>query len=67
MTMAAVGYKTKKELKAAVGQPLRYAETSLFGPEFKPDGNNTVVGPTTYERKWFATVTCRDGVIVKVT
>jgi len=61
------GYKTKKELKASVGQRLRYVETSMFGEEFKPDGSNTVVGPDAFrERKWYATVVTKDGVITKV-
>lgn len=64
--LAARGYKTKKDLKAAIGQPLRYTETSAFGPEFKADGSNTLVGPSAYERKWFATVVCEGGIIKKV-
>jgi len=67
MTLAARGYKTKKELKAAVGQPLRYTETSAFGEEYRADGTFPVVGPSAYERKWFASVTMRDGKIQKVT
>lgn len=67
MTMGVYGYKTKKSLKESVGQPLRVVETSMFGREFKPDGDNTVVGPDAYnKRDWFATVTCKDGIIVKV-
>ena len=64
--IAAFGYKTKKDLKSAVGQPLRYNETSMFGPEFKSTGKFCVVGPSAYERKWFAEVTMKDGVIVKI-
>lgn len=30
--MMGANYKTKKDLKAAVGQSLRYEETSFFGP-----------------------------------
>lgn len=66
MTLAVRGYKTKKELKAAVGQPLRYTETSMFGPEYKADGTFAVVGPDAYTRKWFAQVTMVDGKISKV-
>lgn len=66
MTMGVRGYKTKKSLKESIGQPLRVVETSMFGPEFKPDGDNTVVGPDPYKRVWFATVTCQDGIITKV-
>jgi hypothetical protein len=64
--MGARGYKTKKELKAAVGQPLRYEETSFFGPEYKDDGTFCVVGPSPRERTWFASVTMQAGLIAKV-
>ena len=60
-------YPTKKALKEAVGQPLRYIETSMFGEEYKADGSFAVVGPDPYtSRKWFATVTMGDGVIKSV-
>ena len=66
MTLGAQ-YITKKELKAAIGSPLRYVETSFFGPEYKDDGVLTVVGPDPYTaRNWFARVTMGDGLIVKV-
>jgi hypothetical protein len=64
--MIAASYKTKKDLKASVGQPLRYVETSAFGPEYKADGKFAVVGPSPYERKWYAEVTMKDGKIAKV-
>ncbi len=60
------GYKHKKDLKASVGQPLNYVETSMFGPEFKPDGCFCVVGPDIYKRTWFARVEMKDGKIAKV-
>ena len=66
MTLAASGYKTKKALKECVGKPLRYSETSMFGPEYKADGKFAVVGPSAYERKWWAEVTMKEGKIVKV-
>ena len=66
MTLAASGYKTKKDLKASVGKPLGYSETSMFGPEYKSTGSFAVVGPSAYERQWFATVTMADGKIAKV-
>ena len=66
MTLAAAGYKTKKDLKASVGKPLGYTETSMFVPEYKADGKFAVVGPDAYQRKWFAQVTMREGVIAKV-
>lgn len=50
MTLVA-NYRTKKDLKAAIGQPLRYSETSMFGMEYKPNGIFAVVGPSAYERK----------------
>lgn len=65
--MLAANYPTKKSLKAAIGQALRYQETTIFGnPEYKPNGNLTVVGPSAHERKWFANVTMADGLIKKV-
>lgn len=59
-------YPTKKELKASIGKPLRYEETSMFGSEFKPDGSFCVVGPSPLQRKWYATVTMVGGKIAKV-
>lgn len=64
--LAASGYKAKKDLKASVGKQLGYIETSMFGPEYKADGTFCVVGPSAYERKWFATVTMEAGLIKKV-
>lgn len=64
--MMAALYKTKKALKESIGEPLRYRETSLFGPEYRADGSFCVVGPDAYHRKWFAQVTMADGKIVKV-
>ncbi len=66
MTMGA-SYKHKKDLKASVGQPLRYVETSFFGEEYNPNGKFPVVGPCARtNRKWYAEVTMRDGKIHKV-
>ena len=59
-------YKTKKELKAAVGQPLHYEETGMFGEEYRPNGRFCVVGPSPRERKWFAEVTMENGLIKSV-
>ncbi len=64
--MMGASYKTKKELKASIGNPLRYEETSMFGPEYKENGTFCVVGPSPYERKWYAEVTMKDGLISKV-
>ena len=64
--MMGANYKTKKDLKAAVGQSLRYEETSAFGPEYKENGSFCVVGPSPYQRKWYAEVTMVGGLIAKV-
>ena len=58
--------KHKKDLKASVGQPLHYVETSMFGAEYTPDGTFCVVGPSPQKRNWFASVTMQDDIIVKV-
>ncbi len=65
--LGVTGYKTKKELKAAIGQPLRYIETSMFGPEYKDNGTLTVVGPCAFtKRTFFAQVVMKDGRIERV-
>jgi hypothetical protein len=64
--MMGASYKTKKSLKESVGSELRFVETSMFGPEYNPNGKFCVVGPSPYERKWFAQVTMVDGLISKV-
>lgn len=64
--MMGAGFKTKKGLKLAIGQVPQFEETSFFGPEFKGDGRYSVVGSSPYERKWFASVTVKNGVIAKV-
>ena len=64
--MMGASYKTKTDLKAAIGQSLRYVETSFFGEEYRENGTFCVVGPSPYERKWFASVTMKDGKIAKV-
>lgn len=64
-----VKYPSKKALKENIGQRLRYIETSLFGPEYKPDGVLTVANRphiTGQGREFFANVTMANGLIVKV-
>jgi hypothetical protein len=64
-----VKYPSKKELKAKIGEPLRYIETSLFGPEYRPDGVLTVANRphiTGIGREFFANVTMENGLIKKV-
>jgi hypothetical protein len=65
--MMGAPYPTKVALKLAIGKPLRYIETSMFGEEYTPNGSFCVVGPDPYRnRKWYARVTMKDGIIVKV-
>jgi hypothetical protein len=64
-----VNYNTKKELKEAVGQNLRYTETSMFGPEYQDTGSLTVAGRphiTGLKREFFAQVEMDSGRIVRV-
>jgi hypothetical protein len=58
-------YATKKLLKAAVGTKLKFNETSMFGPEYKADGE-FCVADSSPKRKWFATVKMEGGLIAKV-
>lgn len=66
--LIAQGYRTKKDLKSKVGYAFDYYEVSHSGrDEYYPNGCFTVVGPSAYNRRWYAQVTLKDGVIVKVT
>ena len=64
--MLAANYKTKKNLKESIGKPLYFTETSMFGPEYKDNGTFAVVGPSPYDRKWFAEITMENGKIKNV-
>jgi hypothetical protein len=63
-------FPTKKALKdrARIGMTCcSIQSTSAFGNEFSgyledaPDGRYTIVGPTAFTRRWFATVTVKGG------
>ncbi len=65
--MIVFNYPSKKVLKEQVGQPLKYIETSMFGPEYRPNGELTGANRphiTGQGREFFANVTMRDGLIV---
>ena len=69
MTMLVTGYKSKKELKAAIGRPLQSRETSIFGTEYRSNGSFVVARRPHLlggGREFFAQVTMRDGLIAKV-
>tara|TARA_Y100000310_G_C20325603_1_gene642829 strand:+ start:314 stop:517 length:204 start_codon:yes stop_codon:yes gene_type:complete len=66
MTLGISGFKTKKDLKNAIGTMPNFIETSFFGKEYKGDGTYPVVGPNPMVRKWFAEITIVDGLIRKV-
>ena len=68
MTIGAVlAFKSPAPKVPRCGAADRLQETSMFGPEYKGAGRYPVVGPSPYERKWYATVTVDDGgKIVKV-
>ena len=68
MTMIAV-YPSKKELKANIGNRLKYIETSMFGPEYRDNGTLTVANRphiTKIGREFFAQVTMENGLIKSV-
>ncbi len=68
--MIVFNYPSKKELKANVGKPLRYIETSMFGEEYIPTGMLTGANRphiTGQGREFFAQVIMQDGLIEKVT
>lgn len=67
--MIIFNYPSKKELKAAIGCPLNYIETSMFGPEYKADGLLTGANRphiTGKGREFFANVYMENGLIKSV-
>lgn len=67
--MIIFNYESKKALKENIGKPLRYIETSMFGPEYKADGMLTGANRphiTGRGREFFARVTMHNGLISKV-
>lgn len=67
--MIIFNYSSKKELKENIGKPLRYIETSMFGPEYRENGRLTGANRphiTGKGREFFATVTMENGLISKV-
>lgn len=62
-------YPSKKELKASIGKPLNYMETSIFGPEYRENGILTGANRphiTHQGREFFANVTMENGLIKAV-
>lgn len=68
--MLVTGYTSKKELKASIGQPLIYRETSLFGPEYQTNGTFTAAHRPAVTggkgREFFAEITMKNDLIVGV-
>ena len=67
--MIVFNYKSKKELKENIGQALNYIETSMFGNEYKETGIMTGANRphiTGQGREFFANVTMKNNIIVKV-
>ena len=64
--MIIFNYASKKELKENIGKPLRYIETSIFGPEYRADDFLTGANRphiTGKGREFFANVTMANGLI----
>jgi len=62
-------YPSKKELKASIGKPLKYMETSMFGPEYRKNGRLTGANRphiTGKGREFFANITMENGLIKSV-
>ncbi len=67
--MLIANYPTKKAAKEAIGKPLRYIETSMFGEEYRADGVLTVANRphiTHKGREWFGNITMENGLIKSV-
>jgi len=67
--MMLIHYASKKELKSAIGQKLKYTEPSIFGPEYTPDGTFCAARRPHLQgggREFFAQITMKDGLIAAV-
>jgi hypothetical protein len=66
INMLVFNYESKKVLKESIGKPLRYIETSMFGPEYRDNGMLTGANRphiTGKGREFFANVTMENGLI----
>ena len=64
--MIVFNYASKKELKASIGKPLRFIETSMFGAEYRDNGILTGANRphiTGKGREFFANVIMENGLI----
>ena len=67
--MLIFNYPTKKVLRENIGKPLRYIETSMFGAEYRDNGQLTGCNRphiTGHKREFFANVIMENGLIAKV-
>lgn len=67
--MLVFNYPSKKVLKENKGSALKYIETSMFGAEYRRDGQLTGANRphiTGQGREFFAQVTMKDGLIESV-
>tara|TARA_R110002126_G_scaffold118405_5_gene258496 strand:- start:610 stop:816 length:207 start_codon:yes stop_codon:yes gene_type:complete len=67
--MLVFNYPSKKVLKENKGSALKYIETSMFGAEYRRDGQLTGANRphiTGQGREFFAQVTMKDGLIASV-
>jgi hypothetical protein len=65
-----LNYKSKKQIKENIGQPLNYTETSIFGNEYKSNGvlvgSNRPQVTNNEGREFFASVTIENDLIKSV-
>ena len=67
--MMLLNYASKKDLKASVGEPLRYTETNDKYPDYRPDGRFWGARRPDLQgggREWFAEIVMKEGKIFKI-
>jgi len=68
--MMILNYKSKKQIKENIGQPLNYTETSIFGNEYKSNGvfvgSNRPQVTNNEGREFFASITIENDLIKSV-
>jgi len=70
MTILVHGYATKADLRASIGKPLNYEETSVFGTEYRANGSFAVASRPRLsrgaKREFFARVTMHNDLITRI-
>lgn len=63
--ISVIGKKTKKALRESIGTAIRVNDPNIMG-NYTGNGEYAVVGPSVYDRRWYAVITVKDGILKTV-